>query len=341
MEVTVVGAGVAGLCAAVVLQERGYRVRVFDGAPGLGPRSCSWYAGGMLAPWCEGETAPERVVRLGQTALDWWDARVTGVARRGSLVLAPGRDQGELARFARCTQRYETVDRAGIAALEPHLAERFDRGLFFPDEGHLEPRAALTDLRDRVIAGGGQLHYDMTVDLETLEGPVVDARGFAARDALPDLRGVKGEMVVLHCPEVAISRPVRLLHPRHPLYLVPRGEGLYMLGATQIESGERGRVTVRGQVDLLNAAYALHPAFAEAEIVETGADVRPAFPDNCPQVRRQGRRFFINGLFRHGFLMAPACARQLTDMMEGPRAETAAESRGRSEREDKGERTVA
>ena len=103
---------------------------------------------------------------------------------------------------------------------------------------------------------------------------------------------------------------MRLLHPRFPLYIVPRGEHLFMVGATMIESDERRRVTARSVVELLNAAYALHPAFAEAEIVEIGCDARPAFPDNLPRIRRQGDRVLVNGLYRHGFLLAPAMARR-------------------------------
>jgi glycine oxidase len=144
---------------------------------------------------------------------------------------------------------------------------------------------------------------------------VIDCRGLSAADRLPDLRGVKGEMLLLHAPEVALSRPVRLLHPRFPLYVVPRGAGIYMLGATQIESQERGRASVRSVLDLLNAAFALHPAFGEAEIVEIGVDARPAFPDNLPRIGRIGDRFYLNGLFRHGFLLAPALAAMLADKL--------------------------
>ena len=131
---------------------------------------------------------------------------------------------------------------------------------------------------------------------------------------LPDLRGVRGEMVVIRSREVSLSRPVRLLHPRIPLYIVPRGGGVFMIGATTIESETRGGVSVRSTVELLNAAYALHPAFGEAEILELGADLRPAFPDNLPAVRRGSRSLHVNGLYRHGFLLAPAMARQAAEM---------------------------
>ena len=123
-------------------------------------------------------------------------------------------------------------------------------------------------------------------------------------------------MLVLRCPEVSLSRPVRLLHPRVPIYLVPRGGGIYMLGATMIESDRRGPVTVRSVLELLSAAYALHPAFGEAEIIEMGADARPAFPDNLPRIGMAGGRLYANGLFRHGYLLAPALAMQMAEHIE-------------------------
>lgn len=144
---------------------------------------------------------------------------------------------------------------------------------------------------------------------------IIDCRGLAARDALRDLRGVKGEMLVLRCPDVRLSRPVRLLHPRIPLYIVPRGDGVYMLGATVVEASERGRVTARSLLELLSVAYALHPAFGEAEVLEIGVDARPAFPDNLPRVRVVGDTIHANGLFRHGFLLGPALAMQVADLI--------------------------
>jgi glycine oxidase len=120
-------------------------------------------------------------------------------------------------------------------------------------------------------------------------------------------------MVVVRSSEMRLARPVRMLHPRLPLYIVPREEGRFMIGASMIESEHRGAVSVRSAMELLSAAYALHPAFGEAEIVEFGADLRPAFANNLPQVRRDGRILRANGLFRHGFLLAPALARKVVD----------------------------
>ncbi len=97
-------------------------------------------------------------------------------------------------------------------------------------------------------------------------GKILDCRGIAARDQQPDLRPVRGEMLMVHAPELTLSRPVRLLHPRFPCYIVPRGAGAYMIGATMVESGRSGPITARAVMELLSAAYTLHPAFAEAEV---------------------------------------------------------------------------
>jgi glycine oxidase len=144
-------------------------------------------------------------------------------------------------------------------------------------------------------------------------GIVIDCRGLAARDVLTDLRGVKGEMLVVRLPDVSLSRPVRVLHPRVPVYVVPRADGHYMIGATMIESDQPTRITARSMLELLGAAYALHPAFGESEIVEIGTGVRPAFPDNLPRVQLIGGAVYVNGLYRHGFLLAPALARQAAE----------------------------
>jgi glycine oxidase len=308
MMVSVLGAGVAGLCCATALIERGAQVEVIDPAPEAG--SASWLAGGMLAPFCEGEAAPAEVTIAGQRAHDWWAARVPGVVRQGTLVVAPPRDAAEIGRFARATQGHRPVD---PGAIEPDLAGRFGSGLFFPDEAHLNPRLALQALKDRLLSLGAELFLGDSAAAP--RGTVIDCRGMAAQEVLPDLRVVRGEMLLLRSIDIALSRPVRLLHPRFPCYVVPRGAGLYMVGATMVETDRAGPASARSVMELLSAAYALHPALAEAELVETGAGLRPAFADNLPRIRPVGDRFCVNGLYRHGFLMAPALAEDLARLV--------------------------
>lgn len=310
-DTTILGAGVMGLCIATELAARGLRPRIIDPAGKPGAHACSWRAGGMLAPYCEAESAEPVVLRLGRDAADWWQQNGAEVVQRGTLVLAPARDRADLDRFARMTQAHRSVDADEIASLEPELQGRFPRGLFFETEAHLNPRAALQTLRDRLAEQG------VTIETEgTPTGLTIDARGYSARDQLTDLRGVRGEMLVLRCPEVNLTRTVRMLHPRIPLYIVPRGDGIYMIGATMLETGGKYRVTARSAVEMLNAAYALHSGFAEAEILELGSDARPAFPDNLPRLRRRGNTLYANGLYRHGYLLAPAVARMAADYLQ-------------------------
>lgn len=313
MSIRILGAGVMGLAIATELTTRGHRIEIIDPAGPPGPHGCSWWAGGMLAPHCEVVDAEEPVERLGLDALEWWERHTGAVERKGTLVLAPERDKGELARFARRSRNHHSLDAEGIAELEPDLAGRFNAGLFFETEAHLAPRKALHALKARLYSAGVAFH---TSPPSTSSELTIDARGLAARDALPDLRGVRGEMLVLRCPEVSLSRPVRLLHPRIPLYIVPRGDGIFMLGATMIESDRRGVVTARSLLELLSAAWALHPGFGEAEVLEMGADARPAFPDNLPRLRRRGSTLYANGLYRHGFLLSPAVARMAAEHIE-------------------------
>lgn len=316
MRVLVKGTGVAGLTVAYELAQRGIKVEVTDISDMPG-RGASWFAGGMLAPWCERESADESVLTLGQGALDWWDEALPGlVVRHGTLVVAQARDKAELNRFASRTSGYEWVDEAGIASLEPDLAGRFRTGLFFAGEGHLDPRLALSGLHGWLVEMGVLFHFGeaATVD-ETAFDRIVDCTGHAQVKNLTDLRGVRGEMLFLSTSEVRLSRPIRLLHPRIPLYVVPREPGRFMIGATMIETEEDGPISVRSTMEFLNAAYAVHPCFGEAAILETGTGVRPAFPDNLPRVIEEERTVFINGAHRHGFLLSPRVARQAADLI--------------------------
>ena len=145
----------------------------------------------------------------------------------------------------------------------------------------------------------------------------IDCRGLGARKDLPDLRGVRGERLILRTREIALRRPVRLLHPRHPIYVVPWADGLFMVGATVIESDDDGPISVRSALELLGMAYALHPAFGEAQVVDAAAGVRPALADNVPKIIVRGSTIHVNGLYRHGFLLAPALAELVAEYLDG------------------------
>ncbi|HTO32388.1 MAG TPA: glycine oxidase ThiO [Pararhizobium sp.] len=313
MRVLIRGAGVAGLTLAHKLASKGVDVEVAEKAarPGGG---ASWFAGGMLAPWCESENAPDAVMQLGRPAADWWETALPGhVVRQGTLVVAPPRDAADLGRFASRTSGFDWLRAEEIDALEPSLAGRFGKALFFRDEAHLDPRRALSALHEKLIGIGVCFHFDSQAYPADGFDRVIDCTGARAIGDAPRLRGVRGEMLILETPDVQLSRPVRLLHPRIPLYIVPRENHRFMVGATMIESEDAGPISARSLMELLNAAYAVHPAFGEARVVETGAGVRPAYPDNLPAFFDDGGTLRVNGFYRHGFLLAPAIAARAAD----------------------------
>jgi glycine oxidase len=313
--IAVRGAGVVGLWQALTLARRGHAVTLCERSAHPFADACSLYAGAMLAPRCEEESAEEIIADLGNRGIALWRETYSGTEANGTLVVALGRDRAELDRFARMTGGHRRLSPAELAAREPGLGDRFAGALFYAEEAHVVPEPALRFLLDAALAAGVALRLGeggppSGADL------IVDCRGLAAKDELPTLRGVRGERIVIRSGEVALTRPVRLLHPRFPLYIVPWGDGLYMIGATVIESDETGPITLRSALDLLSAAYALDPAFAEAEIVQQGAGARPAFPDNRPRIIARKGYIYVNGLYRHGFLLAPVLAELVADYLD-------------------------
>ncbi len=348
--IDVIGAGITGLWQALTLARAGHNVRLLEASKTPFENAASALAGAMLAPYCEAETAEPLVHELGLAALPLWLKAFPDIVCKGSLVVANARDRAELKRFARLTNGHAQLDGPGIATLEPDLNGRFASGLFFADEAHMAPLDALNGLLQAARAAGVKFEFgvnwsadkdDSTSDASSL---VIDCRGMAARNDLPTLRGVRGERIVIRSQDVQLSRPVRLLHPRHPLYIVPwpdtgesgaeqsiapplagsRSGQVYMIGSTLLESDDTSAMTVRSALEILGLAYALHPAFGEAEIIDMSAGVRPAFPDNCPKIIVRGRgkqssarrshgRIHVNGMYRHGFLVAPMMARLVAD----------------------------
>ena len=271
----------------------------------------------MLAPYCEAEAAEPVVRELGLASLAIWRETYPGVVANGTLVVAGTRDRAELTRFARMTEGFDKLDAEQLHAIEPDLEGRFAAGLFYAEEAHMAPPAAMAFLLAEARRAGVEVSFGTSWSADADDADVViDCRGLAARGELAGLRGVRGERLLLRTAEVDLKRPVRLLHPRHPLYVVPWGDGLFMVGATVIESDDAGPVTVRSALELLGSAYALHPAFAEAQIVDMAAGVRPAFADNVPKIVVRGRTLHVNGLYRHGFLMSPVLARLVADYLD-------------------------
>lgn len=344
MNVAIVGAGIMGRMLAWELCRADCRVTLFDRDPAESGGAAAYAAAGMLAPYSELESAEGLIFRMGMQSLDLWRSlarkleRDIGLYAGGSLVVAHRQDRSELERFRRMLESkfdpadpagFSALDREGLASMEPVLSARFQEALYLPLESRVDNLKAMSALADKlremevnwyapapvdavepgaVTTGGRKMDFDW----------VADCRGMGAREVIPGLRGVRGELIQVHAPGVGITRMVRLMHPRYRMYLVPGENDTYLLGATQIESEDYSPVSVQSALELLSALYSLHDGFAEARIVATRVNCRPALADNLPRMWVRPGMIRINGLFRHGFLLAPVLAREAARCLTGP-----------------------
>ena len=208
----------------------------------------------------------------------------------------------------------ENVDATRLSSIEPALQGRFNQAVYLPEEGQLDNRQLLAALERTLTRLGVALHWhtprettDFTPGTPGQPDLVIDARGLGARTEWQQLRGIRGEVVRVHAPEVTLQRPTRLVHPRYPLYIAPKENHLFVVGATEIESDDMGPASVRSVMELLSALYTVHPGFAEARILEIATQCRPTLPDNLPAVRWLDARVLqVNGLYRHGYMISPA-----------------------------------
>ncbi|WP_223997235.1 FAD-dependent oxidoreductase, partial [Burkholderia gladioli] len=208
---------------------------------------------------------------------------------------------------------------AQLDAAEPALAGRFPRGLLLPREGQLDNRQTLAALAAGLAERGVQCHWNTAVEHapEPRARLTVDCRGLGAKPVLPGLRGIRGEVARVRAPGIELTRPVRLLHPRYPLYIAPKQDDLYVIGATEVEGEDMSPVSVRSALELLSAAFSVHPGFGEARILELGTQCRPTLPDHRPAIAWRGEATLaVNGLYRHGFMIAPEVAQAAVEFVQ-------------------------
>lgn len=339
MHIGIAGAGLLGRLLALELSHAGHRVAVFDPASGPGPKAesgteaAAWTAAGMLNPVAELECADARVFAWGLRSCQLWPGIVqrlgdpVALRLQGSLLLAHRSDAGAAQRVVGLLQskagapyQPEPLDSARLAELEPAVHGPALSWLL-PSEGHIHTVQAMQALANQATRQGVQWHWRHTVQavapgqLQLQDGVqrfdhVFDVRGTGARPQLP-VRGVRGEVFWLHAPGIQLTRSLRLMHPRHSVYIVPRPGDLVVVGASEIESEDRSPVSLRSTLELLSAAHSVLPELAEARVVHSESNLRPALSDNLPLIAGERGLTRINGLYRHGWLIAPAIVEQV------------------------------
>jgi glycine oxidase len=335
MKIIIVGAGIMGRCLAYFAVRTGWQVTLVDAGPRSAQHSCSYAAAGLLTPYAELEHANPCILPLALASLALWPTIIESLpspvtfALTGSIWLAHRQDQRELQRLygiltakaqsASGNQPLQPLNDVGLQQLEPDLGDRFSSGLYLPEEGSVDVPQLLIALEQDLLAhhvtwlenttATSVQPHTVTLAEQTLQADwVFDCRGLGARVDWPALRGVRGELIWLHAPEVNLTRPVRLLHPRYAVYVVPRAGHHYVIGASSIESEDDSPISVQSTMELLSAAYSVHSGFAEARMVKTIAHCRPTLPSHLPAMITQPGLIRINGLYRHGYLLAPQMA---------------------------------
>lgn len=329
-DIAVIGAGVTGLTAALALQMAGYRVTLFDRHP-FPTENTSAIAGGMLAPFSECELLPSDYVRAGLRGIELWkellgDAYPSCLFENGSLVVCAPEYATEFHSFANSlgddTDAWEFVHADTIKALEPYLATSFDSGVLLPREAHLIPDKTLKALFEAFQGLDGKFRVRSAdpVQLAQEYDRVIDCRGFVP-GIDQDLFAVQGEIVIVHCPQVQLQRPLRVIRPDTPFYIVPRAGGEFAIGATAIAHADETewRVRVSSAMTLLKFATDMIPALFDARIVALHSGLRAAYPSLLPEIRSEadGRILQLNGLYRHGYLLSPVMAACVVNLIRG------------------------
>lgn len=347
LHVGIAGAGLAGRTLAWRLLRAGCRVSLFDERQRTDLTTASMTAAAMLSPLAELAVSDEAVFALAQRSMQLWPRWMDELAaagappvyfrQQGTLVVAHAADRASLEHFSRLLQhklppahrsQVHVLDGPGLAQLEPALAGRFHRGLMLDGEGQLANDQLMVALANQIDQLGGHWHEWQRVEslsahlihcvgAEYAVDVAVDARGVGSRPAWPQLRGVRGEVLTVECPGVSLLRPVRLMHPRYQLYVAPRPGHQFVVGATELESEDTGPVTLRSTLELGSALHSLHPAFGEARVLRLAAALRPALDDHRPAVALRDGVWHINGLYRHGYLCAPALVDGLAHQLLG------------------------
>ena len=291
-----------------------HQVTLYERASRHTPRSAAYVAASLLSSTSERPESEDAVMALARASRNvwpgWCEELKVPYAFDGTVVIAHPADASLLSKFETTLNRHQIVnyrrlDNSELHSLESNLASHFREGILLADEGWLDNRALLETLAVKC----GNIVYETPLEPQELSVDcVVDCRGAGSTN--PELRAVRGEIIRLFAPEVNFTRPIRLLHPKYRVYVAPRANQNFVVGATQIESNFEGAVTVQSALELLSAAYTVSPGFQDAEITELATGLRAAFGDNLPRIRWHDNVLEVNGLYRHGFSLAPAIVTQ-------------------------------
>ena len=335
-KIAIIGAGLLGRVTALnLLEDENVELTIYEKGGYDGESAAASTAAGMLAPFAELETAESVILEHGMQSIRLWPSLLEKIGvpeayqQTGSIITAHPQDQAELERYIStlyakvpAAKEIKILDNRALVELEPSLTHH-NQAFHLYAEGQVNSAMFLEASTKYLLDHPRVTWYENhpidegMSDVDSFNAAhgtdfdwVFDTRGLGAKAEMPDLRGVRGEVFWLDAPEVDISRPTRLMHPRYKIYIVPRANHRFVIGATEIESEDDSPMSVRSSLELLSAVYSMHPSFAEARIVKTSTDCRPSLEDNLPRIEQHKGFTRINGLYRHGYLLAPAVVQE-------------------------------
>ncbi|MDA9556672.1 FAD-dependent oxidoreductase [Vibrio sp.] len=337
--IAILGAGLVGRMLALYFEKQSslsLEVHLYEKSTLNDANSTGRIAAAMVAPTSESTKASPEIVEWGKQSLVLWPEILSTLNlshlfhKTGSIVTAHPLDEPELMQFVTLVSDKDglspSLHLSDLQAIEPELGDSFQRGYFLKEEAHIDNDQLYIETENQIKSSRIRLYEGTPLNIDSITNEfdcVIDCRGLGAKYELDKeskrLRGVRGEIIKVHAPEVSLTHPVRIMHPRQSIYIVPKPHHHFTIGATEIESEDKRKPTMRSVLELLSAAYQVNTGFAEAEIVECRSGLRPTLLDNKPIVeksRQHSNVIMVNGLYRHGYLLLPVLYHKAIALVE-------------------------
>jgi glycine oxidase len=335
MKVAIIGAGLIGRLAALKLIGSHHDVTLLEANSFDSPHNAAAISAGLISPISESIYTTPNVIQMGFQSLSLWPEilsslreldphhDVVNFSTNGTIAISFPEEQECLLVHQQKLQSALPSNKSDIkllyndevAEMEPELG-MYETALYLKGEGNL-CNSQFMAASARVLRKYASIvdHWPLKGDGKELQNQydwVIDCRGAGAVNSAVfkenihrPLIAVRGEAIRVHTEEVNLLRPIRVIQQRFNIYIVPKPNNIFVVGATVLDKRGNHAVTVRSSLDLLSALYALHPGFADAEIIEAVAGQRAMHDDREPSIITDENIIRINGLGRQGWLVAP------------------------------------
>lgn len=345
MKIAIIGAGLMGRLAALSCIQRGDNVTLLEAHSFQHPHNAAAIAAAMIAPISESIHAQSPMIELGFASQTLWPTVLAGLKEmdpnhqhvpfdsNGTLAISfPEEQECLLAHreklIARLPERQNEIRMLyndEVGEMEPDL-ERFETAAYIANESNLGNREFL-ESTTRAIRKNASIvdHWALQGDGTELQRQydfIIDCRGAGAVQkpvhANDDeaLVAVRGEAIRVRTNGLTLQRPIRVIQQRFSVFIVPKSDNVFVVGATDLDKHGTHAVTVKSSLDLLSAIYSLHPGFANAEIIEAIAGQRAVYREQTPRVTLSENIISVNGLSRQGWMVGPALNQQVQKLLK-------------------------